>query len=310
MNELRVLPGVATVIRDPLRFKARLAIGEDAYAELRTTRSLRQWWDVLGAAGTGAALTKGALAAAVGASPIGWVMLGALASGGAWYGLHRHLAGQQAERVTVIPNCIQTPLDLLGLMLFDLVAPLSLKLAALDRQLDTDTRQRLSDWLVEGWGYEPAFVAQGLALLEPQLQQVQIRDLAQALAQLLHGNPDCQPEAMAKELLRFQRELLGPTPTEMQELALAHVEQVLRAPPAGSLGAALSQAGQGLGQAARIGAQEVSELARQGLQAVRERAPGKEELRELAQRGLQQAQRLGDRLGTQARQRLKRLRDR
>jgi len=306
MNPLRVLPGVATVIRDPLRFKARLAIGEDAYAELRATKSLRQWWDVLGAAGTGAVLTKGALAAGLGASPIGWVMLGALASGGAWYGLHRQLNSLQAERVTVIPNCIQTPLDLLGLMLFDLVAPLSLKLAALDRQLNTDThadtRQRLRNWLVDGWGYEPAFVEQGLALLEPQLQQVQIRDLAQALAQLLHGNPDCQPEAMARDLLRFQRELLGPTPTEMQELALAHVEQTLLAAPAGSLGAALNQAGQGLGQAARIGASEIGALARQGVQALRERAPSKQELRQLAEG-------LGQKLGNQVKE-LKRLRKR
>lgn len=131
---------------------------------------------------------------------------------------------------------------------------------------------------------------------------MQLRELAQALAQLLHGNPDCQPEAMAKDLLRFQRELLGPTPTEMQELALAHVEQTLLAPPAGSLGAALSQAGQGLGQAARIGAGELGALARQGVQALRERAPSKQDLRQLAEG-------LGQKLGNQVKE-LKRLRKR
>ena len=45
------LKGVDQVVADPLRFKAKLAIGEAAYASLRMINRGREVWDVLGANG-------------------------------------------------------------------------------------------------------------------------------------------------------------------------------------------------------------------------------------------------------------------
>jgi len=65
---------VEQVVAEPLRFKARLAIGEDAYTSLRMINRTREVWDVLGAVGAGAAVAKTGLVAGllgVSATPIG-----------------------------------------------------------------------------------------------------------------------------------------------------------------------------------------------------------------------------------------------
>jgi hypothetical protein len=57
------------VVADELRFKAKLAIGEQADASLRAVNRAREIWDVLGAAGTGAAVAKSSLVASTFSRP-------------------------------------------------------------------------------------------------------------------------------------------------------------------------------------------------------------------------------------------------
>ena len=160
------LKGVDEVVTDPLRFTAKLAIGEAAYASLRMINRGREVWDVLGAAGAGAAVAKtGMVASLLGASatPIGWVAFAALASGGACYGMYRLLSSTKGDRVIEIPKYLNTPLDTLGLALFDLIAPLSLRLAAVDGAIEAAERQYLVDHLIDDWGLNRAFVEQSVA---------------------------------------------------------------------------------------------------------------------------------------------------
>ncbi|RZL30381.1 MAG: TerB family tellurite resistance protein [Rubrivivax sp.] len=247
------LDGVTRVVAEPLRFKARLAIGENAYASLRMINKTREVWDVLGSAGAGAALVKsGVLGIGAATTPIGWVALAAVASGGACYGLYRWLGDTKGSRIIEIPKFLNTPLDTLGLALFDLIAPLALRLAAVDGAIEPAERQALVQHLVDDWGLDDGFVTQAIAQIEPGVMQGSVEEMAAELSAFLHANPDCNHKAIATDLGEFLRRLLeagGPL-TEAEEAALAATQAALLLEPDGPITKAWVTARTGAGKAA------------------------------------------------------------
>lgn len=252
LSAAAVLEGVEQVVAEPLRFKAKLAIGEEAYTSLRVVNRVRELWDVLGAAGTGTAVAKsslvatsffapsgllGALGIGTAATPIGWVAFAALASGGACYGLYRYLGNSKGSRVIEIPRFLNTPLDALGLALFDLIAPLALGLARVDGQIDPEERALLTTHLVEDWGLDRHFVNQALQVIEPGLKELTVEAMAMELASFLHANPDCKHQVIAADLSGFLREMLASAGalTPAEEQALAKVAELLHAVPNGNV---------------------------------------------------------------------------
>ncbi|WAC73051.1 hypothetical protein OU995_26685 [Roseateles sp. SL47] len=239
--------GVHEVVAEPLKFKARLAIGEDAYVSLRMINRTREVWDVLGAAGAGAAVAKSGMVASVlgaSATPLGWVAFAALASGGACYGLYRLLGNTKGQRVIEIPKYLNTPLDTLGLALFDLIAPLSLRLAARDGTVAPQQRDFLIHHLVRDWGLGQPFVEQAVQAVELRLADASLEAMAIEGAEFLRMNPDCNHQAIVDDLAVFLRSMLeaaGPlTPQDTE--ALERTVQLLRTTPPGELTKAWTQA--------------------------------------------------------------------
>ena len=245
-----LLDDIEEVVADPLRFKARLMIGENAYASLRTINRGRELWDVAGTAGTGAAIASssavastffaptgllGLLGIGTAVTPIGWVAFAALASGGACYGLYRLLGNAKGSRVIEIPKFLNTPLDTLGLGMFDLMAPVALRLAAVDGQVDPQEREFLTSHLVDEWGLNREFVTQGIRAIEPEVMHGNIEAMAKELADFLHANPDCNHLAIADELSQFLRQMLEASGelTAQEEVTLALVMTTLSTAPAG-----------------------------------------------------------------------------
>jgi hypothetical protein len=280
-NPVAVLDGVTQVVAEPLRFKAKLAIGENAYKSLRMINKTREVWDALGAAGAGAAVVKsGVLGIGAATTPIGWVALAALASGGACYGLYRWLGDTKGSRVIEIPKFLNTPLDTLGLALFDLIAPLALRLAAVDGAIEPAERQALVQHLVEDWGLDKRFVAQAIAQIEPGVMQGSVEDMAAELSAFLHANPDCNHKAIATDLGEFLRRLLeagGPL-TEAEESALAASLALLLQEPDGPLAKAWVTARSGAGKAV----EQIGTSAKEAAGWTRERLPSPEELQAAA----------------------------
>jgi hypothetical protein len=247
------LAGVTQVVAEPLRFKAKLAIGENAYKSLRMINRTREIWDVLGAAGGGAALAKAAaLGLGAAATPVGWIAVAALASGGACYGFYRWMGDTKGDKVIEIPKYLNTPLDTLGLALFDLIAPLALRLAAVDGEIEAAEREALVKHLVDEWGLDAGFVTGAIQRIEPGVLQGSVEEMAAELSAFLHANPDCNHAAIAADLGEFLRRLLqagGPL-SEAEEAALAASVELLAKEPDTTLGKAWDSARSGAGRAA------------------------------------------------------------
>jgi hypothetical protein len=231
---------IETIVFEPLKFKARLAIGEDAYKSLKLKNAVFEVWEVAGVATTAVVVAKSSAVAttffaptgwlaAIGigsaVTPVGWVIAAGVVTGGAWVGVTRYLKKASADRVTVIPKFINTPLDVLALGLFDLLVPLALKVANEDGHIDeTETRQ-IRDYLVNEWGYDAKFVNQGIQYIEAQLDQFSIRTLSQALAKFASENPDCNFKVMSAEILGFLRGTIA-TDGKVNEAAAGEINRI------------------------------------------------------------------------------------
>lgn len=276
-----VLAGVTQVVAEPLRFKAKLAIGENAYKSLRMINRTREIWDVLGAAGGGAALAKAAaMGLGAAATPVGWVAVAALASGGACYGFYRWMGDTKGEKVIEIPRFLNTPLDTLGLALFDLIAPLALRLAAVDGEIEASERAALVNHLVDEWGLDAGFVDGAIAGIEPGVMRGSVEEMAAELSAFLHANPDCNHKAIAADLGGFLRRLLeagGPL-SDAEEAALAASLTLLQQEPDGPLAKAWDTARSGAGRAA----EQLGSTAKEAAGWTRERLPSPQELQAVA----------------------------
>jgi uncharacterized tellurite resistance protein B-like protein len=236
---------VEELITEPLKFKAKLAIGEDAYTSLRLKNTAVDAWDTLGAGATAAGLAQssvvastffapsgllGAIGFGAAITPVGWVIAAGVVASGAWFGVTRLTKDATSDRVTVIPKFINTPMDVLSLGLFDLIAPLALKVADIDGHVHESERMLINTYFVNEWGYSQLFVDEALEYLEANLSVFSIKEVAQALAEFKKANPDCNYEPMAKEIIKFLTEVMEVDGKidEREEMAIEKVQAIFQ----------------------------------------------------------------------------------
>jgi uncharacterized tellurite resistance protein B-like protein len=228
-NQIEWFSKIDSIINDPLKFKIKLAIGENAYKELRIKKAAWEVWDISNVA-TGP-VQIAALATTwfgVSATPIGWLVLAGVLSSGAYIGITRYLKSKDQDRVDVIPKFINTPLDVLALGLFDLLAPLALKVANVDGTIDKAERRAISDYFINEWGYDQSFVTEGIAFAEDKLAEFTIKELAQTLAEFKKINPDCNYSSMSKEIVSFLQAVIESDGRidEREEMAIERINKI------------------------------------------------------------------------------------
>ena len=243
---LKRFEGVNNVVADDLRFKRKLAIGEDAYTSIRLGRAAAKAWDVGGVAATGAAAAASPIVAstffgstgfmaaiglgAAAATPIGWVVAAAALSGAAYFGVTRLIGGYAASRVDVIPRFINSPIDELGAALLDMMGLLALKVAAIDGSVEDAERSAIADYFVTEWGYDPIYAKVALDLLEANALSTPLKNLASALQAFASDHPDCNAKALIADLLAMLREVAEADGKldEREELAIDAIGTALR----------------------------------------------------------------------------------
>ena len=211
------------IIADNFRFKSKLRIGEDAFTTNRWRKKAFELLNAAGMAGTAAVVVKSApvastLFAPIGmlsflgigtaVTPVGWVVTSAMLAGFGWIGITRYVREKYGDNTVVVPNFINTPVDVLAMALFDLMAPLSLKLASIDGQIDPAEREVIIKYFVKEWGFDAKFVNEGIAFTEDRLPTFSIKELAQSLAQQKIKNKDCNYREMSREFVDFLTEIM------------------------------------------------------------------------------------------------------
>lgn len=242
------LNAVSFVVADANKFKIKLGIGEDAYASLKLTKTLQTLWDVkcAGAAGAAAAASPavattffgggGGLLYALGfgaaaATPVGWIVAAAVGSGAAYYGVMRVVSTYGSSRVETIPKFINTPIDLLGATLFDMMAGLALKVADFAGDIHDSEREAIISYFEDEWGVSREYSSKALPVIEGDIRQRALKDMAKALAEFQLDNPDCNPSAMKSDIRGFLEEIAHADGEfdEREELAIDAIERELNA---------------------------------------------------------------------------------
>jgi uncharacterized membrane protein YebE (DUF533 family) len=204
------------IIANELQFKKQLAIGEDAYTSLKVKRKLFDAWDTAGAAGTAAGVASTSTVASTffstfwttigigtATTPIGWIIAAGALGGAAWLGFSRFIKSSDTSKVVVIPNYINTPIDLLATTLFDMIAFIALKVAQVDGSIDDSEREFIARYLIEEWGYDAAFVEQNMPFIESNLNEKTLAEQVRFLADFQEKNPDCNQKEMTKQFISF-----------------------------------------------------------------------------------------------------------
>lgn len=243
--QLDQFKNVKTVILDPLKFKTKLAIGEDAYGTLRLKNKMADLWEILGGFGSGAAVAQSALVAKtffaahgllglIGlgtvATPVGWVVAASVLSGGAVIGVRSFINKEKGKRITVIPKFINTPIDILAINLFDLIASLAFKVAAVDGKITDDERLWIKNYFINEWGFDPLFLEAGCKIIEINLDDLLIKKIAETFAEFSIANSDCNYSVMTIELMDFLRGVMEADKKidEREELALEKIGEIFK----------------------------------------------------------------------------------
>lgn len=243
---VNALGAVDLVVADTNKFKLKLGIGEDAFTTLKLPKTLMFLWEVKGASAAGAAAAASPAVAttlfgggtgimsalglgAAAVTPVGWVIAAAVGSGAAYYGAMQVFSKYSSSRVETIPKFINTPIDLLGATIFDMMAGLALKVAYFAGEIDDDERKTVVDFFYEEWGVSPDYSSKALPLIEAQMRQKSLKEMAKSLAEFQMDNPDCNPSAMNSDIKRFLEEIAYADGDfdEREELAIETIEREL-----------------------------------------------------------------------------------
>ena len=208
------------LVREPLKFKAMLGIGEKAYGLLRAREHLATFSEAMGVGLTASSVAaSGAVAGTFFASsgfmatiglgaaaftPVGWVIAAGVLTGGTYVGVSRMFEKSKDTGLVVIPKYINTPLDVIAAALIELMLPVSLKIARAGGGMGKEERQAIEAYFTDSWGYSSGYVSRLVDEYQEQLDSVSAKSLGAYCA----DSKDCDKETVMSGFVAHLREVI------------------------------------------------------------------------------------------------------
>jgi hypothetical protein len=204
------------IVKEPLKFKAKLGIGERAYALLRARENLTTASEAIGVGGAASTVASSSVVAKfffggfffTAATPIPWIIAAGVLTGGAYIGISHLFERSKETGLIVIPKYINTPLDVIAASLIELMLPVSLKIASVGGGLQEPELRAIRIFFVDKWGYCPGFVARLIEEYRSQIDSVSYSKLADSLGSYCAESPDCDKEAILGGFVTHLREII------------------------------------------------------------------------------------------------------
>ena len=265
------------VVTEPLKFKAKLGIGERAYGLLRAREHMTTFSEAIGIGATGSAVAASSAVAstffassgfmatiglgATAVTPIGWVIAAGVISGGAYAGVSRLFEKSKDNGLIVVPKYINTPLDVISVALIELMLPVSLKMANAGGGIQNSELEAIQGFFSDEWGYNPGFVSRLTDEYRTQTDSVSYSKLAGSLGTYCAESKDCDKEAIMTGFIEHLREVIEADGVihEQEKLELSYLTGLLiteseKAGGSSTVTMALTAASKGLSHSTKVAA--------------------------------------------------------
>mgnify|MGYP001030160642 CR=1 FL=1 len=232
---------IQQVVDDPDRFRMKLNIGIAAFKYLSNAQNLgafasaisagaavagvafASWWASLGVLGT-LGVTFGIMS-----TPVGWFAAAGVGGASLTYYAKKVFGSAKEAAITEVPKFINTPLDLLAISIFDLISPILLKIAYSDSEICNQERQKIHDYFVSEWGFNPRYIDGVLAFDLTKFDGFDW-DRVPVLLSTLEASGDIRYQTIADEIVRIAKAVAHSDGivSSGEELELQNLKRVLK----------------------------------------------------------------------------------
>ncbi len=210
---------VESVVDNPEKFRAQLKIGSDAFKYLSRAENVGDFTQIAGAGALAGAATSAGWFASLGVlgkvglgfglvgTPVGWIALAGVAGVASTYGVKCLFDSAKDASVTEIPKFINTPLDVIGASICELILPILLKISYADGSFCIKERNTIEKYFVEKWGINKSYIIGMISETEVNIDKFSFDNLSTALKEI-ESTGDCKFDIMSKEILSISKDVL------------------------------------------------------------------------------------------------------
>jgi len=211
---------IDNIVADPEKFRKKLGIGSDAFKLLSKADKLDGFISSAAVGGAGSLGVWAVWSSSLGvlgnvaaffglvATPIGWVALAGGAGFATSYGINRLLGSAKQGAVTEIPNFINTPIDVLGGSICEVLAPILLKIAHADNDFSVEEKETISNYFTNQWGINPAYIENLISEIGNEFTEFDYVILADSLKELALESGDMKYDYMVKQIISAAEEVM------------------------------------------------------------------------------------------------------